>query len=73
MRREFSGRRLREARIAAGISPEQLAVELRRSAHSVQEYERGRVIPPVNVLVTAASLLGCSLDDLIVDAPAVAA
>jgi transcriptional regulator with XRE-family HTH domain len=65
--RHFSGQRLREERTAAGISTEQLALAINRSAYSVQEYERGRVRPPVNVLSRIASVLGCTVDDLLDD------
>lgn len=65
MARTFSGRRLREARSAAGVSAEQIAIGVGRSAYSVHDYERGRVLPPVDVLIKAATLIGCRLDDLL--------
>ncbi len=65
MARSFSGRRLRETRIAAGVSIERLALDLGRSAYSLYGYENGKVSPPVNVLAHAASLLGCKVDDLL--------
>lgn len=45
MQARFCGPRLREARIAAGLRPEQLALHIGRSVYSVHEYERGRVHP----------------------------
>ncbi len=54
MARMFSGRRLREVRVAAGVPTERLALDLGRSSYSIHEYERGRVLPPVNVLSQAA-------------------
>lgn len=65
MARSFSGRRLRETRIAAGLSPERLALEIERSVYSVHEYERGRVRPPVDVLCRIAAALDCDLDTLL--------
>jgi len=67
MTRHFSGQRLRQERTAAGISIERLALAIDRSAYSVQEYERGRVRPPVNVLSRIASVLGCTVDALLDD------
>lgn len=67
MARSFSGRRLRETRIAAGISPERLALEIERSAYSVHEYERGRVHPPLDVLCRLAGVLQCGVEDLLIE------
>ncbi|WP_069759014.1 helix-turn-helix domain-containing protein [Streptomyces sp. LUP47B] len=68
MARNFSGRRLREARKSAGISPEQLAVSVGRSAYSIHEYEMGRVTPSVTVLAAIADTLGRPVDDLLTEA-----
>ncbi len=65
MTRMFSGRRLREVRVAAGVSTERLALGIVQSSYSIHEYERGRVAPPVNVLSQAAYLLGCKVDDFL--------
>ncbi len=67
MARMFSGRRFREVRVAAGVPTEQLALDLGRSSYSIHEYERGRVVPPVNVLSQAAFVLGCTVDDFLVE------
>ncbi len=67
MARKFSGRRFREARVAAGVPTERLALDLGRSFYSIHEYERGRVVPPVNVLSQAAVALGCTVDDFLVE------
>ncbi|GAA1819368.1 helix-turn-helix transcriptional regulator [Actinomadura chokoriensis] len=64
MARHFSGRRLRTLRTAANITPDGLADMVGRSAFSVREYERGRVIPSVDVLARLADTLGCATDDL---------
>jgi transcriptional regulator with XRE-family HTH domain len=71
--RRFSGRRLREARIAAGKKPEQLAAEVSRTVFSIYEYERGRVLPSVPVLAQIADVLDVSVDALFERVPADAA
>lgn len=68
MARQFSGRRLREARKSAGISPEQLAISVGRSAYSIHEYELGRATPIVAVLAAIADALGRPVDDLFAEA-----
>ncbi|MFD0417289.1 helix-turn-helix domain-containing protein [Streptomyces sp. NPDC127108] len=67
MARYFSGQRLRETRKAAGISIERLAITIGRSAYSIQEYQRGRVTPPVHVIAALADALGSSVDDLLTE------
>lgn len=67
MARCFSGQLLREARIAAGLRPEHLALSVNRSTHSIHEYELGRVQPPVNVLARLALLLDARIDDFLAD------
>lgn len=62
MARNFSGRRLQSERLAAGLSREHIAVAVHRSAHSVREYEWGRVTPTVPTLAGIADLLGCPID-----------
>ncbi|MCY0962794.1 helix-turn-helix domain-containing protein [Streptomyces sp. H27-H5] len=73
MARHFSGRHLRETRKAAGISIELLAITIARSAYSIQEYERGRVTPPINVLAAIADALGRPVDELLTEEEAHAA
>lgn len=73
MARCFSGQRLRDARSAAGLKPEQLAVKIDRSVYSIHEYERGRVTPPVDVLVRICVALGRRLDDFLEEEAAGAA
>jgi transcriptional regulator with XRE-family HTH domain len=60
----FSARRLRDARTAAGLSPEHVAVATGRSSFSVREWERGRVTPPTNLLGQIAATLGINVADL---------
>lgn len=73
MARYFSGPRLREARKSAGLSPEQLAVNIGRSFYSVREWELGRVTPSVATLARIADTLGCTVDDLLTEEAANAA
>lgn len=65
MARHFSGQRLRETRKAAGISIERLAITIGRSAYSIQEYQRGRVTPPVHVIAAIADAVGRPIEDLL--------
>lgn len=65
MARSVSGPRLREARKSAGLSAEQLAISVGRSAYSIHEYELGRVTPGTAVLIAIADTLGRSIDDLL--------
>lgn len=67
MARYFSGQRLREARKAAGISIARLAISVDRSAYTIQEYQRGRITPPIDVLTTMADVLGRPIEALLVD------
>lgn len=69
MARTFSGRRLRDARRAANLRPEQLALAVERSVFSVHSYECGRQQPPVDVLARIAEVLGRPVDDFLTDAP----
>jgi ribosome-binding protein aMBF1 (putative translation factor) len=64
MARCFAGRRLRDARIAAGLSPERLALAVERSVFVVHDYERGRALPSVTVLARLAHVLAVPIDDL---------
>ena len=65
MARYFSGPRLREARKSAGLSPEQLAVNIGRSFYSVREWELGRVTPSVTTLAALADTLVRPVDDFL--------
>ncbi len=63
MARRFSGPQLRAARIAAGIQPERIALDVRRSAFTIHEYETGRVVPPTQIVAALADALGLTVDD----------
>lgn len=61
----FDGHNLREARLTAGLRPEQLALAIGKSVYTIHEYERGRVSPPACVLASLSLLLGVSVDRLL--------
>lgn len=65
MARYFSGPRLREARKSTGLSPEHLAISIKRSSYTIREYEMGRVAPSVATLAAIADTLGVKVDDLL--------
>lgn len=67
MARCFDGQRLRDARIAAHLRPEQLALTINRSVFTVHAYERGAIHPPINVLAHLAEVLGRSVDDFLTE------
>ena len=73
MARHFSGQRLRETRKAAGVSVEQLALTIGRTAYSIHEYQRGRVTPPTSIMAAIADALDCKVDDLLAEEAADAA
>ena len=60
----FSAQRLRDARTAAGLTPEHVAVATGRSSFSVREWERGRVTPPTPLLGQIAAALSIDVADL---------
>ena len=61
---QFSPSRLMAARKASGKSPEHVAIAIGRSSLSVREYERGRVVPPTQILGPLAAAVGCNVADL---------
>lgn len=65
MARQFSGQRLRAARQAAGLKPEQLALLIDRSVYSIHQYERDVQVPSVSVLAAIAATLDVSMDSLL--------
>lgn len=69
---QFSARRLREAREAAGFSREQAAVGVGRSYQSIVSYELGRVAPPLDIATRFAALYGVDIAELFGQAMAVA-
>lgn len=73
MARRFSGTELRRLRVAAGVSVEQLAIHINRTAYAVHQYETGRSAPQAASLAAIADLLDISIDDLFATTEAVAA
>jgi transcriptional regulator with XRE-family HTH domain len=63
MARRFSGQQLRERRLAAGVEVERLALEIHRSAFTIQAYESGRVHPTADLIGAIADALGCDPGD----------
>lgn len=57
--------RLREARIAAGLTQEQLGFALDVTKSSVSAWENGREAPGFRLLPRLSAVLGCSLDSLV--------
>lgn len=61
----FNGHNLREARTAAGLRPEQVALAIGKSVYTIHEYERGRVMPPADAIAALSRLLDVSADRLL--------
>lgn len=59
------GARLRAARRAAGMTQSQLAEAVSRTVEAISNIERGRSLPPLDLLDRAAELLEVSLAELI--------
>ncbi|TXJ80685.1 XRE family transcriptional regulator [Streptomyces lavendulae] len=67
MARTFSGRRLREARHAAGLTAEQLADAVDRSPWAVWRWERDAAQPSIGTADRLADAVGVALPDLLAD------
>lgn len=65
MPRKFSGARCRQLRHDAGLRAENVAIAINRSYYSIVEYEYGRAIPSVPVLIALADFYDCPVDDLL--------
>jgi len=61
---QFAGHLLEQHRKAAGKSREQLAVDVGRSHQSIVAYERGRIVPPLDVLAVLAAAVDVAPGDL---------
>ena len=59
---------IRDARAKKGISQEQLAEKLQISRISINNYEKGRQIPSLDIAMRIAIFLEISLDDLLKEA-----
>ncbi|MGQ7296454.1 helix-turn-helix domain-containing protein [Quadrisphaera sp. KR29] len=63
------GRRVRHLRTARGMTLEELATAVGRAPSQVSVLENGKREPKLSVLQAVAAALGCSLADLLVEAP----
>jgi len=63
----FSGPALKRARKRSGRSPEETAIAVGRSRHSIDRYEAGSVLPSVSVVGRLADYLEVSPADLFVE------
>ena len=59
------GSRVKAARRAAGLTQASLAEQIGRTTEAVSNIERGRSLPPLDLLEKIAELTGCSLPDLV--------
>lgn len=59
------GFRIREKRIQRGLNQKELAQKINKSKSAVCGYETNAQIPPLDVLVSIASVLNVSLDYLV--------
>ena len=59
------GARLREARLAAGLTQEQVARLAGTTRHYISNLEHGRTLPSVPMLARIAEALGRSIDRLV--------
>lgn len=57
--------RIKEARLTAGITQEELAARMRVDRSTVTKWENGQSNPKVPVLLKLADILGCTVDELL--------
>ena len=67
MARHFSGRKLKDARLVAGVSRRELATQLGSSYKTLASYEQGIRVPSVLRAAALADAIGVRLDDLLED------
>lgn len=60
----FSPQRMRDARMARGLSPEHVAIAVGRTSFTVRAWESGKITPPTAALGELASVLGVTVDGL---------
>src|ERR1700722_17325933 len=58
------GLRLKQARLAAGLSLRALAEKVDVSPPAIQKYEQGKIVPSSDVLIKLAHALGISVEHL---------
>jgi transcriptional regulator with XRE-family HTH domain len=71
-RQVFNGAELRRRRTAKGIKRTVFAVMLDRSGEQVTNYELGRTVPPMGVLLAMCEILDCEPGDLVIRRPSAA-
>lgn len=61
---------LRRQRILAGLSLDQAGLAADRCVATIRLYERGLVVPPIDVAARLATACGCSVEDFLASAVA---
>jgi transcriptional regulator with XRE-family HTH domain len=62
---EIFGARLRELRLASGMTQAELADRSRSNESFISNLERGRTTPTLGMLIRLADALGCRVTDLV--------
>lgn len=62
---EIFGARLRELRLARGMTQAELATRSRSNESFISNLERGRTTPTLGMLLRLADALGCQITDLV--------
>ncbi len=59
------GSNVRAARLEAGLTKEQVSVQIGRGVYALAAYERGELMPPIDVLQRIAATLGTTVGALL--------
>ena len=59
---------IREKRLAKGLTQEQVAEQLDMGNQAISRIERGVVLPPITRLYELGEVLGCRVDEFLLDA-----
>ena len=62
---EWFGQRLRQARLAKGLTQQEMADRIQHDRTTYTKYELGRAEPPLRVAYEMAVLLDTTLDELL--------
>ena len=62
------GARIAELRTSQGLTQEQVAEELDMGNQAISRIERGAVLPPITRLYELGEVLGCRVDEFLLDA-----
>ncbi len=62
------GARIAELRMAQGLTQEQVAEQLDMGNQAISRIERGVVLPPITRLYELGEVLGCRVDEFLLDA-----